>query len=172
MTSQGASYSTEAAGELGSYRLCPAPRPCPPGCPQHGGRMPHLRVMIWAQLILAVALCLSGYVIYILPFCMPQRHQSPGLSHRIILGTESYKNTWSKRNLTNKLHNDPLLPTGHSHRIMGGGENNCPPFLSKNSTTSGQRSGNTSFSLSVSSLRLCGEHTSVGPMPPGCLYWP
>lgn len=97
---------------------------------------------------------------------MPQRHKSPGLSRRIILGTKSYKNTWSKRNLTNKLSNDPPLPTGHSHRIMHGWWTSCPPLPPQNSMTSGQKSGKSSFSPSIASLRLCGKHTSIGPMPP------
>lgn len=60
----------------------------------------------------------------------------------------------------------PPSPTGHSHRIMRAWGNNCPPLFPQKSMTSGQKSGKASFSLNISSLRLCGKHTSVGPMPP------
>ena len=49
-----------------------------------------------------------GEVIEILPFCIPQRHKSPGLSPRVILGMERLQKASGQREtLTNDLSNDP-----------------------------------------------------------------
>lgn len=175
--SRGASYSKWIAGAWWAVGIfsggCsdPASWPCQESSAwKQGLPCRELQALTWAEgaalvLTLATALYHSDWVISILPLCIPWGINLQASPIGLFWEWRGYKNIWSKQNSTNKLNNDPRSQQATAVEQWHVWRTHCPPFLPQNSTVSGRKSGNASFSPSISSLQLCGEHTSAGPMP-------